>query len=249
MDKAWDTLLASVNEMTLLPFKDKPWYNQLYQVFENVSSLQDIENELDPIDFLAFKRDYERIKPQHKKISELRNEMGWVKAFMPRIREEGEWVVRVYDDQGNVLHSERIGTKNQAATLKQNLQLNPKWAGMEIKEALEKATPESIFQQISDAALEQFVAKASNKLVERQELTEVEGEALTDALTDTLVDMLKARGFGQHMIKRYKTSTISGYKTTGGKEIFHDYLMGLAGFVTKQKASFEFYKALGGFNA
>ena len=46
------------------------------------------------------------------------------------------------------------------------------------------------------------------------------------------------------MIRRREGKAITGYETEDGAKVFMDYISGLAGFLTKQEAAFDFYKML-----
>lgn len=260
MNRAWDMLMQQAEKMTFRPFEGRPWFDDLKIISmtkkrdlkKNPDKKKRYEEALARVEALSqeerktFERALERIKKPANRIRRLRMEMGRIKYYVPRTREKGKYVIRVYDAEDNVIWSERAKWEHQAAKIRERLKT--KFPNMEIRESIEKAIPESIFQQISDASIQKFIDRAIDRAQKKEEISSEDANALRNALLEAVVDQLKERGFGQRMIRRKEGPVIGGYETEKGKKVFMDYISGLAGFLTKQEAAFDFYKTLAGIN-
>jgi hypothetical protein len=259
MNQAWNLLLQRAEKMTFRPFENRVWFNELKVVAtkkrdlkKNPEKKKEYDAALDRVKAMsqeerkAFETAIERIKKPANKIRRLRMEMGRIKYYVPRTREKGKYVIKVYDAEDNVIWREHAKWEWKAREIKDRLKA--KHPGMEVRESIEKGIPESIFQEISDTSIQKFIERAIDRAERKEEITGKDADALRNALLESVVDQLKERGFGERMIRRREGAAIGGYETEDGKKVFMDYISGLAGFVTKQDAAFHFYKALGNIN-
>lgn len=151
-------------------------------------------------------------------------------------------MIRVYDQEDNLVHSERTNSTFKGKQIENTLKT--KFPGYTIETSIEKAIPESIFQTISDASIEKFIERAVDRAQKKEEIQPDDARILVNALFEAVTDQLKGRGFGEHMIRRREGKAVTGYETEDGSKVFMDYISGLAGFLTKQEAAFVFYKLL-----
>lgn len=245
MDKAWIAILNNAKEMAQAPYKEKSWFDNLIEVRYRRMQFEDAVAGFDASTVIEFKQALEALKHSDNQIEKLRSTMGKVKFYVPRVREEGRYVMRVFD-QGQLIHSERAD--NVLSAKKLRTRLEEQYPNSEVMLADEPATAESLYQQINDVALQQFITKAVDKIQSRERITPEDAAAMQTALIEALVDELKTRGFGKHMRTRVTggpdVQAVAGYKTEGGAQIFVDYATGLSGFLTKQRAAYDFYKVL-----
>ncbi len=260
MNEAWNMLMDQAVKMTFRRFEGKPWLDDLKtlsmtkkrDLIKNKDKKKQYDQAkerykaLSPNEKKAFDRAMESIKKPASRVRMLRAQMGRIKYYVPRTREKGKYVIRVYDEADEVIWSERTNSPFKGKQIERRLKF--KFPNYEVRASIEKGIPESVFQQISDASVEKFVERAVERAKNKEEITEEDANALRNALFEAVVDQLKERGFGQRMIRRKEGPVIGGYETENGKKVFVDYISGLAGFITKQDAAFSFHKALGGIN-
>lgn len=260
MNRAWDMLMDQAVKMTFRRFEGKPWFDDLKTISmtkkRDLIKNKDKKKQYDqakerykkllPEEKKAFDRAMESVKKPANRIRMLRAQMGRIKYYVPRTREKGKYVIRVYDEVDEVIWSERTNSPFKGKQIESRLK--SKFPNHEVRASIEKGIPESVFQQISDASVEKFVERAIERAKNKEEITEEDANALRNALFESVVDQLKERGFGQRMIRRKEGPVIGGYETENGKKVFMDYISGLAGFITKQDAAFDFHKALGAIN-
>jgi len=258
LDNALSKMLAQAEEMTLKPYEGKPFYQEMQSLInapskERAGEWKTAEANLTPKDFKELQLAWTALKEAPNTIRELRQEFGRQKGYFPRERGRGEYVIRVRDTEGTVVWSERtddllkIRQKMQANDIKDRLErkYQPKGYSVELKP--EKAIPETIYGEISDVSIQRFMDKALQKVEARGEITGEDAETLRDSLLEVLSDQLKVRGFGERMVGRIrneKGDVIGGYKTENGKELIANYINGMAGFLTKQKAAYDFMQLL-----
>ncbi len=256
MNEAWKMVLDQAERMIFKQFEDQPWIKELKTLAgrkkrglteEDKKRYAAAEAEVAKLSKEEKKRfglALERIQKPASRIRRMRMSMGRIKFYVPRSRVQGKYVIRVYDQDDNLVHSERA--TNTFTGKKIEDRLEARFKGYTIEHSIEKGIPESIFQSISDASIEKFIQRAVDRAERKEEITPKDAQILVNALFEAVVDQLKGRGFGEHMIKRREGQAITGYETENGDKVFMDYITGLAGFLTKQEAAFDFYKLLHG---
>ena len=95
---------------------------------------------------------------------------------------------------------------------------------------------------IDPQAMEQLITAAVNRQVKDAD----QAEDVRKALLSGVSDILKARGFGAHGIRR---QGIPGFEKEDVKGVLYTYLSGLNGWLSKMDASADFAKALGQIDA
>ena len=106
---------------------------------------------------------------------------------------------------------------------------------------VEKLPDDILGAPIDVEAMEQLIKAAAGKIGDNEQAQEIQKLMLTG-----ISDILKARGFGAHGIKR---QNIPGYETENIKEVLYEYVSGLNGWLTKMEAASDFAAALGKINA
>lgn len=106
---------------------------------------------------------------------------------------------------------------------------------------VEKLPDDILGAPIDVEAMEQLIKAATGKIGDNEQAQEIQKLMLTG-----ISDILKARGFGAHGIKR---QNIPGYETENIKEVLYEYISGLNGWLTKMEAASDFAAALGKINA
>lgn len=105
----------------------------------------------------------------------------------------------------------------------------------------EKLPDDILGAPIDPQAMEQIITAAAAKLSNGEQAEQIRSTLLTG-----VSDILKARGFGAHGIKR---QGIPGFETEDIKGVLHSYIAGLNGWLTKMEAASDFAAALGKINA
>ena len=106
----------------------------------------------------------------------------------------------------------------------------------------EKLPDDILGAPIDPQAMEQIIMAAARRLGGDAKQTALVRETLLAGVAD----ILKARGFGAHGIRRQH---IPGFETEDIKGVIHAYLAGLNGWLTKMDAAADFAQALGRIDA
>lgn len=102
--------------------------------------------------------------------------------------------------------------------------------------------PEDILgAPINASAMEQIIKSAASKLGDSEQAQEIQKLMLSG-----VSDILKARGWGAHGIRR---QDIAGYDMENTKETLYEYFSGLNGWLTKMEAAADFAQMLGKIDA
>lgn len=134
----------------------------------------------------------------------------------------------------------KIAQKRLAKILAEHPHLKNK--DLEVQSDAVEKVPESVFMiPIPVEALEQVVAAASKRISDPETQA-----AFKSLLPQAVSDVLKARGFGSHMIKR---KDIPGMETRDVKRVIFDYKSGLFGWLTKMEASQDFTRIMSAVDA
>ena len=94
---------------------------------------------------------------------------------------------------------------------------------------------------IDPQAMEQIISAAAARLGNGEQ-----AERVRSTLLSGIADILKARGFGAHGIRR---QNIPGFETQDVKGVLYNYMAGLNGWLTKMEAAADFVQALGKIDA
>ncbi|WP_297215415.1 PLxRFG domain-containing protein [uncultured Desulfovibrio sp.] len=94
---------------------------------------------------------------------------------------------------------------------------------------------------IDPQAMEQIISAAAARLGDGEQ-----AERVRSTLLSGIADILKARGFGAHGIRR---QNIPGFETQDVKGVLYSYMAGLNGWLTKMEAAADFAQALGKIDA
>jgi diguanylate cyclase (GGDEF)-like protein len=264
MDKALELRIENYKKVSLIPYEDRAYYDKLREIVDmDATGIEvrqralELASKMPQIEADAFLTDVDSLTPDKGSLKELRAQLEGLNFYMPRTRGQGEYVARVRDKDGNVIWSERTTSNprggalvkigralriNEAKRIEKRLRAEFPDARIEWKH--EPHTPEFMYQEMTDAAIERFLDKTIEKVREGGKISSSELNAVKDAIKQTLVDDLKARGFGKHAIHRKQGAPIGGYKTEGLKQVFVDYMSGAAGFMSKSEAAMRHHLAL-----
>jgi N12 class adenine-specific DNA methylase len=243
MENVWNRLVDLGEEITLRPYEDKPYYNALRAVYREEKSIDDAVQGMDEVQEAELRQAIRRLKPIKTTIKKLREQMGKVNYYVPRYRTVGNWTIRGYESNepdAKVVFMKRARNRFELKILENKA----KKKYPRVVSQYEPQTPEFIYQEITDVALQQFIDKALESAKKRKKIDPEDADAVREALMKAITDELNIRGFGQHKIGRVRERVIEGYQTTGGKEILIRYLSGAAGYITKVDSSWKFAKAL-----
>lgn len=263
MDNAWAKVKKQHEMMTFAPYEDRTWYEDLKTAYGEFSKNKQrgltfkdfILQKMEPNLFAAGGKysDAElkdlglaadRLEKPISKLKQLRDDMGRWQYYVPRVREKGDYVIRGFDKEDNVVVSVRANDQISGARVRDRfMKENP---GLRWEAAFEPQTPEMMYQKVNDIHLEQFIKKGIERARKHETITDLEANHITDGLFEAVSDDLKARGFASHFIMRQEGAAIKGYDTENGQNVFMDYMTGLSGFLTKQRAAFDFFKSLEG---
>lgn len=263
MDSAWAKVKKQHEVMTFAPYEDQPWYEDLKKGYTEFSKLKQrglmfknyILEEMSPTLFRPggkytdtqlkeLGRAADRLEKPISRLKELRDDMGRWSYYVPRVREKGDYVIRGFDKEDKVVVSVRAIDQIRGARARDRFM--KEYPGLRWEAKFEPQPIEEMYQKVSDIHLEQFIKKGIDRAKKKETITADEADHITDSLFEAVADDLKARGFASHFIMREEGATIKGYETENGQKVFYDYMTGLSGFLTKQRAAFDFFKSLEG---
>jgi hypothetical protein len=203
-------------------------------------------------------------RPQLKLIKALRNTYKKQVAFFPRVREQGKYKARLYeqikDKEGMVikereLHSEMFTTEAEGRKIYDKML--QRWgkdgALPENFHATFNAattTPEFAFQGVNDInmqkvyddAIESMKGKGQTIVDKKGEKIDV-SEQLRQAGYMAIAKQFQSRGFGRHAIHR-QWNVIKGYEENGLQNVLFNYMSGMSGIMTKQVAASDFLEMM-----
>ena len=263
MDSAWAKVKKQHEVMTFAPYEDQPWYEDLKKGYTEFSKLKQrgltfknyILEEMSPTLFRPggkytdtqlkdLGRAADRLEKPISRLKELRDDMGRWSYYVPRVREKGDYVIRGFDKEDKIVVSVRAIDQIRGARARDRFM--KEYPGLRWEAKFEPQPIEEMYQKVSDIHLEQFIKKGIERAKRKETITADEADHITDSLFEAVADDLKARGFASHFIMREEGATIKGYETENGQKVFYDYMTGLSGFLTKQRAAFDFFKSLEG---
>ena len=175
-------------------------------------------------------------------IDTYRSSMGSVHNYFPHVR-FGDHSIRVLDGEGNVLERRHFfGTKltadAKAAKILEELKAKYGDSIKDVEYGKLQDLSEDVFEfPMRTADMEKVLQEALNS-------TGVDGDIkkkLLRAMEQQVSDLFKARGFGQHMMRR---NNIAGYEMEDIGKVLFTYCSGQYGWLTKMDAAMKFGEAL-----
>lgn len=175
-------------------------------------------------------------------IDKYRASMGTIPNYFPHVR-FGDHYILVKDQEGNVLERRHFfGTKVTADAKAAGILngLKEKY-GDRIKD-LEYGKLQNLSEDVFEFPMR--TADMEKVLQEALNSTGVDGDIkkkLLRAMEQQVSDLFKARGFGQHMMRR---SNIAGYEMEDIGKVLFTYCSGQYGWLTKMDAAMKFGESL-----
>lgn len=175
-------------------------------------------------------------------IDTYRSSMGSVHNYFPHVR-FGDHFIRVLDGEGNVLERRHFfGTKltadAKAAKILEELKAKYGDSIKDVEYGKLQDLSEDVFEfPMRTADMEKVLQEALNS-------TGVDGDIkkkLLRAMEQQVSDLFKARGFGQHMMRR---NNIAGYEMEDIGKVLFTYCSGQYGWLTKMDAAMKFGETL-----
>ena len=175
-------------------------------------------------------------------IDTYRSSMGSVHNYFPHVR-FGDHSIRVLDGEGNVLERRHFfGTKltadAKAAKILEELKAKYGDSIKDVEYGKLQDLSEEVFEfPMRTADMEKVLQEALNS-------TGIDGDIkkkLLRAMEQQVSDLFKARGFGQHMMRR---NNIAGYEMEDIGKVLFTYCSGQYGWLTKMDAAMKFGEAL-----
>lgn len=198
------------------------------------------------------------VKSAKKDIVKLRRDirtfkkrMTETKGYVPRVREEGEYWVKVmaYDEDGELarktpVYYKLFKTKTDAdrvaaglnkhgakSWLKHNKNVGVSFEASSGRVELDSHT--KMMGYSSDVQMQAFINEAMRKeFAENEKLTPADAERLRRDLSNQIAEISMTRGFGRHRVRRNK-DLIEGYVTDDIYGVLNQYVSGMAGSISK----------------
>lgn len=186
-------------------------------------------------------------------ISEYRKKVGEINNYFPHTR-EGDAYVQIFkmsEEEGKeeIVYREHFWKLKEIGKAEKATDRARAWLEEELKAGrLEgtmgeyiitkprpyKALPDEMFFHVPIESLQQLVSLSVDKL------HGIDKDAAEDAISKAVAELLKSRGFGQHMIPRLTgRKGIAGFKKDDIFGTLFDYLSGFSGYKTKIERSKE----------
>jgi hypothetical protein len=261
-DRAAEYAIAKIKEVSLGIYKDRSWYTQLQAVIKGEQTADQavltIPDEKEQGKFLlAVKQTQYRFENADARATQLAK----LNFYAPHIRGKGDYVVRVFETdvdsitpenpEGKVaIWVERFDSATEAERGRMRISRVFRDATGGIEKTHEPGVDEFVFGSgFAMPAMEKLFGKALVNLEQHKEITEEQSEMLMKSIFEEVDKIIAARGFRQHYIRRHRGEEgemIGGYQTKDMKNVFMDYMSGLAGSMSKMEATYDFHRALKG---
>ena len=177
-------------------------------------------------------------------IKEFRQSIGHVPNYFPHHR-YGRYFVQAKRGDEVVFrqHFDALGEKAAMAKARRIIEEQRKnYPDVEWMDGKNDRLPDEVLgAPIDSEAMEQIIRAATAKIGDKERAREI-----NDLLTEGVADVLKARGWGSHGIRR---KGIPGFETEDLARVLYDYKAGLNGWLTKMEAARDFSEALSKVNA
>ncbi len=177
-------------------------------------------------------------------IDKYRMSMMEVPYYFPHVR-FGDHVIRVLDEEGNVLERRhffgtRLTADAKAAKILEELKAKYGDSIKDIEYEKLKGLSEDVFDSpMHTVDMDKLIQEAINRTGSPEEMK----EKMRQAIEWQVAELFKERGFGQHMKHRARHN-IPGYEMEDIGKVLLAYKSGEYGFFTKMDAARKFGKAL-----
>ena len=172
-------------------------------------------------------------------IKEFRQSIGHVPNYFPHHR-YGRYFVQAKRGDEVVFrqHFDALGEKAAMAKARRIIEEQRKnYPDVEWMDGKNDRLPDEVLgAPIDSEAMEQIIRAATAKIGDKERAREI-----NDLLTEGVADVLKARGWGSHGIRR---KGIPGFETEDLARVLYEYKAGLNGWLTKMEAARDFSEAL-----
>ena len=158
-------------------------------------------------------------------------------SYVPRLR-EGDYYLRGTDRKGRYWRWH--GSKREMTLAKKDLTQRG-WKLGEVTQV--EKLPEAIYQDTKTASLAKAISQAAKTAKMRGQLPEAELQAVKNAVTEAMGDLIKARGYLRHTIRRGEGGVVLGYEMDP-LDAYLRYKGNVAAGLAKTEASREFYDIL-----
>jgi len=195
---------------------------------------------------IAIKNIKKRLAGQDEVINKFRRQIGEIKYYMPRMREEGNVYIRAYKDGKEVwasmsdapLWKNEIYEPRKIRKLREQLK---KQYGITDKDIV--VTPRKDVKDIYEYADPSMMESILTRSLENVNADEEVKELLKNAIAEDIANAYKSFGFMSRGIKR-KTDYIEGFEVDRIDEVIAKYIHGLAGFESKTNLLDEMHEAI-----
>lgn len=257
-DRAADFAITKLRTIALRLHQNQVWYPQLERVILQGADVDEVALTLDEATAKEFKVAAERTKSRMDRIAEREKSLKAMKFYSPHVRGKGDYVVRVYEydpaaiseknPKGRVkMWVERFDNKTDAELARVRLSRIFKDA-KEVEKTFEPGIDEFVYGAgYTQEAIEALLGKAVERGERAGRITEEQADMLMENVLASVDDIIAARGFRQHYIRRHRGPEgmyIGGYQTKDLKKVFMDYMSGLAGSMSKLEATYDFHHGL-----
>jgi hypothetical protein len=186
-----------------------------------------------------------RFPKAKNEIDKLRKETGELKYYYPRKREEGN-TVAVVKDGGDTVHVEFFNTtqtgRSPKATSVRN-RLRKMYPGKDITIA-RKSDNTALFNKYMPEVNTELFAHLQKAAVEKLKGVDPKVQkTILDSLNEEVSNLYKAQGFMSSGIKR-RDDYVKGFEEERWRDILHQHLAGVAGFVAKTDMMDGFTEAM-----
>jgi hypothetical protein len=205
---------------------------------------------------------YKGVQEYDSRLAELKADWGKLKGYLPRLRKDGRWHVKVYEvdtETGELaeVFMRPAKTKGGANWLKADIddalgknrlrEFIPRryreGAAYEVRVEKNRATPEEIFMGLgSHRSIEALFSKIVEELNAAGRIDNPLG--LQNQMLEILHEEISVRGFGKHKMHRSK-DLIEGYETENTPAIISQFVGGMAGYLSKAEFAMRANKVMG----
>jgi hypothetical protein len=256
LDRIWQERFIEAENALFEPFGGETWYPQLYASYWSNKGVvpQNVLNKLPPEAKIA----YQLIKERAVELKNRRKDIGFLKGFFPRMREEGKYIINVrvpaldstgkpvLDKNGNpqttVIYTQFVNSGTQAAIIARELEKKYKPENGVATYNEYRKEGENTFFNVSAVNTERIVNNAIRRMASKGEISMDDAATMMDSVLEQLTTDMKSRGWG-HDIKRAQNQ-IGGYKIDGLDEVLSGYISGFYGQKSKGVAAQKFMQIL-----
>jgi len=246
-DRAVDYAIARLRQLAVDFYSSTKWYDQLKGVLDKSLPMEQVQ--LESSDAKDFQRALNKVAERMKEIDRQEAQLKGFNFYAPHVRGRGDHIVRVYDvdPEGKdvAIWVERFDSATQAEQAR--MRLTSQYRDLRVVKTLEKQTSEFVYGGLNIYAMEAFLKKSAERAVKEEKINEAEADTLLNAVFKSINDEIMARGFRQHYIRRQQ-GNIGGYREENLRQVFLDYMSGLAGSMAKLDATRKFHDALQSIN-